>query len=415
VPVITWVVLPLFAALPYAFSGYFDSFFSAYFEAVSGLTTTGSSTYAAPMLLPEVLRFWRVLTSWMGGLLVVVYTFAIFSHMNIGGLGITRTALPHKEGAETKARLKTTAKIVTPLYLGFTIVVFVVAIISGVPPLKALMLSFDSVSTGGFMAHEVPMLIDTYPYIKGLLIIAMFAGGLCISGLAHVVKGDPGWLFRMRESRIYLRLSGVAILLIMLFEATHRNETGEGVGSLIASALFYATSSMSTTGYSLDYAYVDKGIYMAVLIGTLVMIGGTTGSSSGGLRIMRLIVIFRHARLELKRLSHKHDASPLVYEGKVVDSSTISNLWLVFMLFMGSMALGTLGFTLHGLDILNATAASISSLANAGPSVYLIAHNFPGFESLPMSANFIAISLMIAGRLEVVLLIVMLAKNFWKH
>jgi len=415
VPVVTWVILPMFAAIPYAFSPYYDGVVAAYFEAVSGLTTTGATSNAAPMLLPEVFRFWRVLTSWMGGLLVVVYTFAIFSHMNLGGLGIIRNVLPHKEGAQTKERLKTTAKLVTPLYLGLTLVVAFLAILTGIHPLKAVMIALDSVSTGGFMSDEIPMIIDTYPYATPLLIAAMFAGGLCVSGLAHAIKGDPGWLFRMRESRIYMRLCIIAILLILLFESIHNINVTQDFGDLLTSALFYAASSMSTTGYNLDYAYVDKGIYMAVLLATLVMIGGTTGSTSGGVRVMRLIVIFRHARLELKKLSHKHDASPLMYEGKVVSSSTISNLWLVFMLFMGTLLLGTLAFTLHGLNILDATAASVSSLANAGPSVYLISAQFPGFESLPTSASLVAISLMIVGRLEVVLLIILMAKNFWKH
>ena len=416
VPFVLWIVIPLFAAIPFALTSFFGGFFQAYFEAVSGLTTTGATLLVDPSVLPKGLLFWRSQLEWIGGIGVFVLALTIFPLLNIGGMKLFYTGLPKGEGENINAQIKGTAQVLVPAYLMLTLLCFILLIISGESPLSASTLAMSTVSTGGFSINPGSVAIPSGGLGEWILMIFMILASLNITFFWYISRGKWPRPEQDKETFNFILLTFASgLLFFILFSTLDQGVISEvSIFSKIQTALFTAISATSTTGY-VPAGGVSDSLTIGLSILFLIMIGGAMGSTAGGLKMMRAMLVSRHGWQELRKLSYRHDAKGITYNKRAITQNDLGNLWLLFFLFLLAMSFGLLFLSALGMNFHQAMNISVASITNSGPTVYLMDPEFLGYNNLVTSQKLISLLLMVFGRFEGVLILAIIAKNFWDH
>jgi len=413
--IIIWFGLPLFASLPFMITGFMTKLADAYFEATSALTTTGSSLVINLDLVPTTIIFWRSLLQWLGGMLVFVMAIAISPLSAIGGMNLFRSLLPHGEGDDLLARMRYAITPLFRIYTGMTVTCVILLVISGMSGFDAMLTAMATLSSGGFTSHGVPEANSMSGLTEFILIPFMifaatnmtFHWAFLKRGRINIYRQDPE-IF----SFLYILLGAALFIFIIL--ALSGGLTEANLLKKAGLAVFTAVSSMTTTGFMPDYAAALPGSVVIICV-VLMFIGGTTGSTAGGFKILRISLLKRQADKEISRLTYPNSIIPVTFCGNVISRATQISVWSLLFVFIVALSVITLLFGLLGYDLQSSFALGATSIFSAGGLIPLLSPDFVGYHSLSFAGKWLTSFAMIAGRLEIIALLVFVMPSFWKN
>jgi trk system potassium uptake protein TrkH len=421
---LTWVVAAGFGALPYLLSGepQLSNPVDAYFEAMSGFTTTGASVLTDIEALPRSLLLWRQLTQWLGGMGIIVLALAVLPRLRIGGRQLLESELPGPELEPLATRVRDTARRLWILYLGLTVLAALAYAATGWLGQDARMDLFNAVAhalatlpTGGFSPLNVGAAAFA-PVTQWLMVVFMLAAGTNFALMYRAfVRHQPAALTRDEEFRLYLGVLALAAGIIGLDLLSEGTAEGEAA---IRHAVFQTVSMMTSTGFaSTDFALWPAAAAMA-LVG-LMFIGGSAGSTSGSVKVVRHLLTGRMLRREADLTMHPELISPIRLNRSPVDERTLRGIQTFVVLYVGIFVVGAVLLQVDAaragvqLSVFEAVAAAATTLGNVGPGVGF-AGPFGNFEPFSDVSTALMIGLMWLGRLELIPVLVLFSRHFWR-
>lgn len=409
--VLAWLGICLFGALPFYFSNYYPGFTDAVFEATSGFTTTGATVVADVDGLPRPLHLWRALSHWLGGMGIVLLGLAVLPLLSQGGSGLYRAEFSGAAAERLRPRVVETARALWKIYVILTLVLFACLLLAGLDTFEALCHAFSTLGTGGFSTRTESIAAFHSPAIEYILILFMLLAG--ISFIQHFrlwVERDPRAVISDYEVRAYLLLLLGATVVIALLLDFREHLAWEPA---FRAALFQVTSILTTTGFvTADYATWQPLAQLLLL--ALMFVGGCTGSTAGGLKVSRAVLMVRVIQRQFRRITEPQGVFRIRAGGNVVAEETVAGLLnLVFLAWL-VMLVASLLVTATGVDLLTAVSAVIACQFNIGPGLAGVgpAENFGSLSPL---AKWVLSATMIAGRLEFYTLLVLLSPAFWRR
>jgi trk system potassium uptake protein len=398
-----WLLASIFGSLPFVLSGTITSFVDALFETVSGLTTTGATIIDDIEVLPKGILFWRSFTHWIGGMGILVFTLALLPTMGVGGFQIFKAESPGPVSDKIVPRLKDTAKILYITYLSFTVVEFVLLLFGGMSWFDAALHTFGTVGTGGFSTRNASVGAFDSTYIHLVIAFFMIICGANFSLYFAMYKGKWRDVFKNEELRLYsLILVGATLLIGTNIYLT----SNANAGISFRDALFNVSSIMSTTGYATtDF---DKWpTFSKSILFLLLFIGGSAGSTSGGIKVVRILVLLKLIKREILKIFHPRAVIPIKIQNKALSSDVTASIYSFFSLYILLFVFGTILISLENIDLISAASAVATTLGNVGPGFGFVGptHTFSGFSDL---SKLVFSVLMLFGRLELFTIIALI-------
>jgi trk system potassium uptake protein TrkH len=406
---LSWIMVALFGSLPYLFTGSFSSFTDAYFESMSGFTTTGASALVDIESLSAGILFWRSMTQWIGGMGIILFALAILPMLGAGGMQLFKAEVPEISVDKLKPRIIDTAKALWFIYVGLTAVLTALYMAGGMDLYDAVNHSFTTMATGGFSTKNASMAHYKSPFIEYTASVFMFLAGVNYSLHFHALRGNIKKLWRNNEFRFYLGLTlTTALMLAVSLIISGYNSSEEA----FRHSLFQIISMMTTTGYST--ADFEKWPSFTQIILIIVMFaGGMIGSTGGGIKQVRILLTLKHGYREMFQLIHPHAFTALKLDEKFLTKELLGSIWGFVFLFLFVCLVATVGMTAIGLDILTASTTVISAMCNVGPALG-DAGPAENYSSIPDAGKWILIFCMLVGRLEVYTVLILFMPGFWK-
>lgn len=408
---LTWLIFSLFGAFPFLISGYIPNFTNAYFETISGFTTTGCSILDDVERLPHGLLFWRTMTQWIGGLGIVFFTIAIIPSLVGGNVKVFSAEATGPIRAKMHPRLSTTAKWIWSIYFLLTAGCAICYYLAGMGLFDCLNYAMTTTATGGFATHNASTGYFHNPYIDYTAIVFMFLSGTSFTLLyTTLFKGRFRQFFRNSEFRFYVCAVFVATLFIV-FILVHDDHYG--VSDAIRVGLFQVTSFITTTGiFNADAAQWHHITWVALSI--CMFLGACSGSTSGGFKCIRSVMVFNILRNEIRRLLHPRAVLPVRVNDNIIPYSSQVTL-LAFLAAYAVLCIFTYFFMiLTGVDSTNSITIALSCASNVGPTLGLEIGPTMSWNVLPDSVKWLLSALMLMGRLEIFSVLVLFTPSFWK-
>jgi len=404
----TWISISLFGSLPFFLSGHIPSFTDAYFETISGFTTTGASILTDIEVLPHSLLFWRSTTHWLGGMGIIVLTLAILPILGIGGMQLFVAEAPGTTPSRLHPRITETAKRLWLIYLLFSAVLCVLLMFGEMDFFEAINHSFSTMATGGFSTKN-DSIAGYGAYTQYVIIIFMIIAGTNFSLLYFALKGKFSRLFTNEEYRFYLILIGG---LTLIFTAGLMYFHNLGLERAFRDSLFQLVSIITTTGYiSADYLQWKDFLWFIIFL--LFFTGGCIGSTAGGMKMVRHLLLLRNTTQEFKRLIHPDAVLPTRLDGKTIPSDIIYNFLAFFLLYILVFIVGSSMLSMLGLDFESALGATAAALGNIGPGIGSVGP-VENYGHLSVSIKWLLSFFMLLGRLELFTVLLLLTPAFWK-
>ena len=405
-----WVFTGLLSALPLLI-GLDLAPADAVFESVSGFTTTGATVLTGLDTMPPSLLFYRQELQWLGGIGVVVSALALLPMLGVGGMQLFKAETPGPmKDEKLTPRIAHTAQTLWRIYLAMTVICALLYWLAGMTAFDAVSHSLTTVSTGGFSTHDASIAYFDSPVIEAIAIAFMLLGAISFN--VHFIawrQRRPGTYCQNVEVRVFLlTLLGAALLTGSVLLAT-----GEASGSLEAAryAAFEVVSVMTSTGYGID-DFSQWPLSLPVLLIFISFIGGCAGSTAGGMKVIRFVVMGRGALLEVERLVHPKMVRPLKLGNRVVPPDIVDAVWGFFAVYVATFALLMLALMATGLDQVTAFGAIATSMNNLGPGLGEVATQFGTVDD---SVKWISAVAMLLGRLEIFTLLVLFSPAFWRR
>lgn len=405
-----WIVFSFFGSLPYVISGAIPNFTNAFFETMSGFTTTGSSILADIESLPHGILFWRSITQWLGGMGIIVLSLAILPVFGIGGMQLYTAEVPGPTPDKISPRIRQTAKTLWVIYLGFTVTEMLLLWVGGMSVFDAVCHSFTTMATGGFSTKQASIAHWSSPFIHYVIVVFMFFAGTNFTLSYLAIQGKFKRVFKDEELKYY----GFFILVFTAIVFTGLLITSQlGVEKSFRDALFQVVSIITTTGYA-TADYLTWAPILTIIIFVLFFFGGSAGSTGGGMKIMRIVLLLKNSYYELRRMVHPHAIIPVKFNNHSVDAKIVTNVLAFFMFYFAIFGASTVIFTLIEPDMESAMGAVATSLGNIGPGIGNVgpADNFLHIK--PLGKWFLSF-LMLLGRLELFTVLVLFSPSFWKE
>ena len=405
---LSWVLMSAFGALPFVFSGDIPNYIDALFETISGFTTTGASILNNPELLSRGCMFWRLFTHWIGGMGVLVFIAAILPVSGDHYIHIMRAEVPGPTVSKLVPRVRKTARILYLIYLGLTVLECVMLLFGGMSFFDALLHAFATAGTGGFSTRAESVGAFHSAYLDIVIAVFMLLFGCNFNLFYLILMGQGLAALRSEELRVYLGVIFAAVLLIAL------NIAGSCGGAFQAFrySFFQVTTIISTTGFSTcDFdAWPELSRWILVL---LMFIGGCAGSTGGGMKVSRIIILVKSYFAELKRMIHPTQVRRIWFENCPVSDQTVRSVHVFFFVYLLITGLGTLVLTLDGRDFTTNLTASIACLSNVGPGLSVVGPtgNY-GFFSV--ASKLVLCFEMLLGRLEIFPMLFLLTPSVWR-
>lgn len=406
---LVWIVFSFFGSLPYVISGSIPNFTNAFFETISGFTTTGSSILADIEALPHGILFWRSITQWLGGMGIIVLSLAILPVFGIGGMQLFMAEVPGPTPDRISPRIRQTAKTLWGIYLIFTFAETILLWIAGMDLFDAVCHSFTTMATGGFSTKQASVAHWSSPAIQYIIVVFMFLAGTNFTLSYLAIKGKFRRVVRDEEIKYY----GLFVLIFtgFIFTGLLFSENS-GVEKAFRDSIFQVVSIITTTGFATaDYLLWPP--ILTVIIFALFFFGGSAGSTGGGIKIMRIVLLLKNSYYELRRMVHPQAIIPVKFNKHSVDSKIITNVLAFFMFYFVIFGFSTVIFSLIEPDMESAMGAVATSLGNIGPGLGNVgpAENFLHIK--PEGKWFLSF-LMLLGRLELFTVLVLFSPSFWK-
>lgn len=406
-----WVIFSLFGSLPYMLSGYITNFTDAFYETMSGFTTTGSSILSNIESLPKSLLFWRALTHWIGGLGIVFFTVAVFPIFGLGDMHLFAAESVGPMRAKLHPRISVTARWILTVYIGLTVIATVAFYFSGMGWFDAVCHSMATVSTGGFSTKQASIAAFASPLIEYVTVLFMFLGGVSLSlQYLLIFKGRPKELFRDTEFRTYFSI--VAVFTVAIAIGLYITSPLDAEASFRVS-LFQVVSTVTTTGFAVDDYTLWAPLLWLMLCG-LMFVGACSGSTSGAMKCARIAILFKVMWNEFKRIVHPNAVIPVRMAGKIVPANVQSAILAYTVIYMFVVIAGLVVNMAFGLDFLSAFGLSATSVGNVGPAL----GNYGPMDSLgllPDGVKWFCTFQMLVGRLEFFAVLLLLTPVFWKR
>lgn len=404
----TWIITSFFGALPFWLSGDIPSFTDAYFETISGFTTTGASILTDIEAMPRDLLYWRSLTHWLGGMGIIVLSVAILPILGIGGMQLFMAEMPGVTYDKLHPRITATAKRLWAIYILLTILQFLLLWFGEMDWFDSLCHTFGTMATGGFSTRNNSMAAFG-PYSQYIVILFMFLAGTNFTLHYFALHGWFGKVAKNEEFRAYATIILVSLGIITFglyfnqqgnFEATFRD------------ALFTIVSILTTTGF-VTVDYLQWPVLFWVIVFLLMFIGGSAGSTGGGIKVIRQMLLLKNSWMELRRAIHPNAVLPVKFNGKSVSLDIIYKVMAFFLMYVLIFAAGVLVLSALGIDFETAVGASIASLGNIGPGIGLVGPVF-NYAFMPDAAKWVLGFLMLLGRLELFTVLMVFSPYFWR-
>ncbi len=390
-----WVLASLFGSLPYLLSGVCNTFPDAFFETVSGFTTTGASIFTDVEILPRGIIFWRSLTHWLGGMGIIVFLIALLSNLGVGANRIFRAEAPGAVTSKIMPRISETARILWITYLVMTVIETGLLWYFGMPLFDALCHAFGTVATGGFGIKNKS--VGAYPEaaIQWVIIIFMFLSGANFALYYQALKGRSLKVFWQNEE---FRLYTAIILLATIVVAINIRHLFSGE-ELIRTSLFQVVSIITTTGYTTSDFNLWPYAAQAVLV-TLMFIGGCSGSTTGSIKVERILLLLKQGLVEIKRMVHPRMVLSPKLEGNHISSELVSNVQQFFFLYIAIFMISVIIITSMGVDLVSGFTAVATTLGNVGPGLGEVGPA-GSFAHIASQGKILLSVLMLLGRLEI--------------
>jgi len=405
--ILFWIIVPVILCFPFFFVGASSSFLGAYFEGVSAFTTTGASRLV-PEELPKVLHFWRSLVQWVGGVSVATFAIVILAAVNQTGTGVHKSILFTMRKGELFSRLVGIGRLVAGIYMFLAVVGFILMTLGGTDAFDAICLAMSGISTGGLTPRAGPLQIYVPPFAATILAI------LCILGALNIaVVWD---YLRLRKARDVMRLILSVehrALFVILAGLTLIGIWFSGLssfGDLILDSAFF----VSTAGF--QYQVISLDLIPPVILISLALTGGSALSTAGGVKLIRILLLFRHLGTELSRLSHPSRVIPVKFRNQIIPDSAFLSIWMYFFAYTLAFGVGIAAFGVVGLPLDDAIASAAASLSNVGPLLDLtLPDSGLTYSQFTDGQMAVGIVLMLLGRIEVLAALVLVLPNFWRQ
>ena len=407
-----WLVLAVFAALPFRLSGVMLAYTDAYFETMSGLTTTGASVLTVIEGLPRSLLFWRSLLHWFGGMGIIVLSIAILPFLGVGGAQLFRAEVPGVSKDRLTPRITSTAKLLWGVYVLFTVAEILLLRLGGMSLFESVCHAFATMATGGFSTRNGSIGAYNDPYIEGVIILFMFLAGvnftlhfrlLTDSGHRFAITKDP-------ELRFYV---GTVAAAILVFTVTLTWTHTYALGAALRHSLFYGVAITTTTGFGTEDFNRWPALCQVVLV-LLMFVGGCAGSTGGGMKIMRIMVLLKNGFTEIRKMIFPDAVVPVKIGGEIIPAHILSNVLAFFFLHVSLTAFGTVLMAMLGLDLITAFTSVLASISNIGPGLAGVGPH-ANYAHIPAVGKWLLCAFMLMGRLEIYTVLVLMLPSHWRR
>jgi trk system potassium uptake protein TrkH len=404
---LAWVLASLFGALPYDIAGTLGPV-DALFESVAGFTTTGSTAMTSIETAPRALLLWRALTQWLGGIGIILFAVALMPLLGVGGMRLFKAEVPGPIADKLTPRIAETARRLWLIYLGFTGLEWVLLTAAGMTPYEALCHSLTTMSTGGFSTHDGSIGGFGSPLIEWIIIVFMAMGGINFVLHYRMLSGKFGAVLVDAEFRYYVMLIAVATGIVAWLLAQL------GMADSVRTALFQVVSIVTTTGYATSDFERWPSLALLVLL-QLMILGGMAGSTSGGVKSLRILIGFRTLASVFSRLGHRSAVGrPVRYGDRRVPDEVVSGIWAFLVAYFITVVVVAMLVAASGYDIVTAMTAALTSVGNVGPGLGQIGP-FDNFAHFPTAIKLTLCGAMIAGRLELFTVLILFHPDFWRR
>jgi trk system potassium uptake protein TrkH len=405
-----WTAVGLFGALPFFLGDVHFTFTDAFFESVSGFTTTGASVVANIEGLTKGLLFWRSFIQWLGGMGIIVLSVAILPFLGVGGMQLYKAEVPTPVPDKLKPRIRDTAMILWKVYALISLAQVVLLLLGHMTLYDALCHTFTTMPTGGFSTKNASMAHFNSVYLDGVIIFFMLLAGINFSLHYQMLRGKPLAFWQDSECRFFL---GAVVLLTLTVSLNIFGSVYQTIGEALRYGAFQVVSIVTTTGFATaDYG---KWPAMSQLILLLCMfLGASAGSTGGGMKCLRIMLCFKYCYRELFSLIHPHAVSHIKVGGKPVPDDVMRSVLGFLALYMGLFALSSVLLAGLGVDFTTAFSAVAATIGNIGPGFGMVGP-VENYAQIPLLGKWLLIWCMLLGRLEIFTVIILVVPEFWRN
>lgn len=406
---LVWVLMSAFGALPFVISGEIPAFADAFFEMVSGFTTTGSTILNDVEALSHGALFWRSFSHWVGGMGVLVFAMAVLPMTDGRAMHLMRAEVPGPTCGKLSSKLSDSAKILYGIYFAMTALEVVLLCAGGMSLYESLIHAFGTAGTGGFSNRGLSIGVYQNPYYEWVIGIFMLLFGINFNLYYFILMRHFREAFGSEELRAYL---GIVLFSTVTIAANILSTVGS-VGEAVRTAFFQVSSIITTTGY----ATTDFNLwptYSRILLLLLMFVGGCAGSTAGGLKMSRIIIFFKAARQDLNKMLHTHAVTTIRFEGKPLDEKTLQGVHNYFNIYMLLIMLSTVLVSLDGFDLTTTFTAVITCMNNVGPGMEMVGP-MANFSQFSDPVKYLLSFDMLAGRLELYPMLALFAPRLWRR
>ena len=405
-----WILLSAFGALPFLLSGVIPRVEDALFESISGFTTTGASILREVESLPRGILFWRSFTHWMGGMGVLVMMIAIMPSVKANSIHILKAESPGPTPGKLVPKVSQTAKILYLIYILLTATQVVFLVAGGMPLYDSLVHSFSTAGTGGFSSRNLSVAAYGSDYIEIVITVFMFLFGVNFTLYYTAFKGGLKNALHDEELRIYFFtvVGATALIAINVYSQVYRT-----LGESVQHAAFQVSSIITTTGFATADFNLWPVLSQLILL-LLMFVGASAGSTGGGIKVVRVVVLFKVIKRELTRVIHPRAVRTIKLNGRLVDEEVVSGVMAFFYFYILIFVAAVLTVALEGEDIVTTVTSVIATLNNVGPGLGRVGP-MGNFADLSVLSKAVLSLCMLIGRLEIYPIMLLMFPSFWKR
>ena len=406
---IGWTAAGLFGALPYYCGGVFSTFADAFFESVSGFTTTGASVLINIEIVPRGLLFWRSLTHWLGGMGIIVLSLAILPFLGVGGMQLYKAEVPGPAPDKLKPRIRDTAMVLWKVYVLFSAAETLLLMLGGMDLFQALCHTFGTMATGGFSTRQASIGSYHSPYIDTVVILFMLFAGINFSLHYQFLKGNLRAFWRNPEFRFFI---GAVVIFVLAVSSNVYHTVYETFSEAIRFGGFQVISIITTTGYTTADFEKWPSLSQTILL-FCMFLGASAGSTGGGMKCLRIMLLLKHSYKQLFSLIHPRAVTQVKLGGRPISDEVLHSIWGYFVLYLGVFIVSSFLLAAMGVDVATSFAAVAATIGNIGPGLGLVGPT-DNYAHIPMLGKWLLIFCMLLGRLEIYTILILFVPEFWR-
>lgn len=405
-----WIAAGLVGALPFHFGQTFHSFVDAFFESVSGFSTTGASVLTDIEAVPRGILMWRSLTHWLGGMGIIVLSLAILPFLGVGGMQLYKAEVPSPVPDKLRPRIRDTALVLWKVYLLFSVLETALLMFGGMDLFDGLCHTFGTMATGGFSTKNASIGYYNSLYIDAVITVFMLIAGINFTLHYFALLGKPLAMLKDPEFQFF---GGIVVVFVAVSTSSVFVAVYESFGESFRYAAFQVVSIVTTTGY----ATADYELWPALpqcLLLFCMFLGASAGSTGGGMKCMRIMVLIKHGYRELLRLIHPRAVTPVKLGRRIVPDDVIKSVWGFFIIYLGLFILASFLLAAMHVDVITSFAAVAACIGNIGPGLGSVGPT-ENYSHMPALGKWLLTLCMLLGRLEIYTVIVLFVPEFWRR